>query len=291
MRLKWLIFLSLLVGLSASAAIWRNLLRWPPRMPGPSQPYAAYTSAFGQGDAKTVAALGARLPADLRISPTFDRAMREVAAAAGQNLGIDRRAIRAAHISPDAPIAIRAGGRRLGEAISEIVAQVDSRLRFTVDENLIFISTSEEFAQQVLVRVYDVRDLIGASRKHEADALVARIDSAVRPPAGGKDRQWTRELSGQVIVTRDFDGQARVVGLLQRIRWQRDSRAFALRALPLTAAALFTALILHAIWSYRRRLGDSRRGLCQYCGYDLRATPDRCPECGTVVVPVLDARP
>lgn len=32
----------------------------------------------------------------------------------------------------------------------------------------------------------------------------------------------------------------------------------------------------------RRALHDRRRGLCPACGYDVRATTGRCPECGHV---------
>lgn len=81
-------------------------------------------------------------------------------------------------------------------------------------------------------------------------------------------------------------------GGVRRFRWEtfrlpvgaRFADLYAVAAPPGVLAAVFGLLPLVRGSVVARRRWRARRlsGVCRGCGYDLRATPARCPECGRV---------
>lgn len=98
---------------------------------------------------------------------------------------------------------------------------------------------------------------------------------------------WDREVSNQAGPESQVDTFWYCLGLSVGFEHQGGHiAAWDVEFSYWEAAALFAVLPVFAaarisfrVFVIRRR---TARGMCPACGYDLRATPGRCPECGTV---------
>lgn len=87
-------------------------------------------------------------------------------------------------------------------------------------------------------------------------------------------------------VTSAFD----FAGIYYRHHRWRTGRTYWTLTVP-TVYLVAGAAVLPALWLRSRFLIASRsKGCCPHCGYDMRASPDRCPECGTECRPEFARR-
>ena len=101
----------------------------------------------------------------------------------------------------------------------------------------------------------------------------ARLFTRLLPAEGG----WCQTRSGAFVIKR------RTAGFQYASVADGVIRLWRIPFLPIALATAFLPGLglVRALRTFDRQRKHAS-GICPRCGYDLRATPDRCPECGTV---------
>jgi hypothetical protein len=173
---------------------------------------------------------------------------------------------------------------------------------------LILLLVRSYAPEDIHIRTVDGRLLLIFSEGEATHTLVERFLNGNPSKASSSSRRLLEEIAKGDIWSRDRSNLSRdlrdmnVILTRKTVAW-RESRcagivsyddpyptlfadyAFKVVSIPLLEliamiGILPTSVIMFRLLAGARSRRRARFGLCHSCGYDLRATPGQCPECG-----------
>lgn len=141
----------------------------------------------------TLALLGQRLPEVAFTEAPFEQVVEWLGDVMQVNIVVHWQALEDLGISRDKPISLRARNLRLSQVLWLILNEAggsDVRLAYQASDNLILISSHDDLGREMIVRVYDINDLLfEAPRFANAPQIdlqqVAQVASQAIPTLGG----------------------------------------------------------------------------------------------------------
>lgn len=288
------IFAIVLLGIACAAWRWREQCCWP-----------GYLITHRRGfmfDAESLYLRPSRwlgtVPDHPQYGPTLAAAINALAReAAGDEdftggLLIDWDALRRIGITKETAVRVDSKDKWLEQVLVDVLAAADPvqrRISFVRNDfGTATVSTKQLLPEVVRPRDYDVRDIIGSPSTAQwpmslgqmnLNELTERLRGVVGAEAWDKHNLPQRP-AGSLLVRQTFENHWKISKELAFLHW----RVWHLRLVLPIARFLgwfLVAAVGFEVFLFIRRRRRFPAGHCQTCGYDLRETPQRCPECGT----------
>jgi type II secretory pathway component GspD/PulD (secretin)/tetratricopeptide (TPR) repeat protein len=143
-----------------------DILRYPTDWPEISQTRdqtVAAERSSSRGEQQALAQLDRQLPALQFDAVGFSDVIDFLRDVSGANIFVNWKSLEAAGIDRNTPVSASLRNVKFSKALNVILDSVgggQTKLGYTIDEGVITISTADDLSKNVVVRVYDIRDLI-----------------------------------------------------------------------------------------------------------------------------------
>ncbi len=253
-------------------------------------------AAVRDPDPHRIRKLEERLPADFALPADLEHAIDAIHETTRTLILVDWDALASEGVRKETPVKIQVANHKLADAIGDVLRAAEPArhsLRFTIYHGTITISNRSSLAPTVPIN-YNVSDMIapltgGSFTGGWFDSLGLMPANQLAADLQSRLGEHWDPGGAIIVVSRTFrviqplETQLLLDRYIMRQRWYKRHITLAARIIAIVTLITLLATMIEIGLAMRQSRRRKLEGSCAKCGYDLRATPDRCPECGTPV--------